>query len=168
MSSSAWNGELPFKPDTGIDAREFVRQNVVNRPAWEAAFDFLQKNDLAALPPGRYDLPAEGVYATVSDYPAKERDSCRYEAHRKYIDIQYVAGGAEYIELLPLRLISEEQRYDEEKDILFFEDKTQGEMLYADKNRFFVFFPEDAHKPCLKADWGGTVRKIVVKIPVKD
>jgi YhcH/YjgK/YiaL family protein len=167
MSSSIWNNGLPFKPDASINLYSFVEQNILNPEDWQAAYDFLKKNDPDKIPLGRYDLTENGAYATVSIYQTKNKDTAQYEAHRKYIDIQYVADGAEYIELLPLNLIKEEQKYDRENDVLFFESKTAGEMLYADKKHYFVFFPEDTHKPCLKVNTSDAIRKIVVKIPFK-
>lgn len=163
--ASEWKTVLPFEPDMNMDQRIFVEQNLKNKSAWKAAFDFLQNSDFAQIKEGRYELSEDGTYATVTDYETKEPDAALYEAHRKYIDIQYVASGEEYIEILPLSAITEEQKYNEKDDILFFEDKTKGTLLRADKTRFFVFFPDDVHKPCLKIDTTGKVRKIVVKIP---
>jgi YhcH/YjgK/YiaL family protein len=168
ITSSGWDSGLPFKPDAGMNKRMFVLQNQANANAWKAAFDFLQRNDLNELALGRYELSDDGTYAAISEYQTKDYASAKYEAHRKYIDIQYVAKGEEYIETLPLKQINEEQQYNPQADIMFFEDKTEGQMLLADQTRFFVFFPEDAHKPCLKVDSVATVKKIVVKIPFSE
>lgn len=168
FQSSVWSTQLEIKPDESIESckRQFVKENLVNPKAWKAAYDFLKDNDLKNLPDGRYELSDDGTYATVTEYMTKEPETAKYEAHRKYIDIQYVAAGEEYIEVLPLQMIDEEQNYDENADILFFESETQGDKLYADSTRFFVFFPTDVHKPCLKIGTSRIVKKIVVKIPL--
>jgi YhcH/YjgK/YiaL family protein len=163
--SSVWYSELPFKPDESINKRIFIKQNMANESAWESALNFLKKNDLNQLSPGRYELSDDGTYATISEYQTKEADTAQYEAHRKYIDIQYVIDGEEYMEIIPLAFIKEDQNYDPNADIMFFKDQTKGEILYADKTHFFVFFPEDVHKPCLKIDAVKNVRKLVIKIP---
>jgi len=36
----------------------------------------------------------------------------------------------------------------------------------ADPDKFFVFFPEDVHRPGLKVDSIAPVRKIVVKVRI--
>jgi len=69
---------------------------------------------------GRYDLGG-GVYSTITDYFTKESSTVNYEAHRRFIDIQYVSRGMEYIGLTSLNdIISIIQPYDDEKDIEFF------------------------------------------------
>jgi len=120
------------------------------------------------MAPGKYDLTTDGVYATVSDYITKDIDTVFYEVHRKYIDIQYVVSGREYIAITTLENIdSVKQVYDEVNDIEFFQ-KTDDRFVLADSTKFFVFFPSDPHKPCLKVDENSKVRKIVVKIPIKE
>ncbi|MDR2118081.1 MAG: YhcH/YjgK/YiaL family protein [Tannerellaceae bacterium] len=162
--SSVWYSGLPCKPDESINRRLFVRQNRINRKAWKFAFDFLKK-DLKSLSPGRYELSDDGTYAVISEYRTKEPDTAKYEVHRKYIDIQYVIEGEEYIEVIPVSQMKEKQDYDAQADILFFEDSVKGKLLHAGTAHFFVFFPEDAHKPCLKIVTVKQVKKVVVKIP---
>lgn len=167
ISKSAWYKELAMKPDKSINQELFVLQNERNGKAWQVAFDFLKKNNLNELALGRYDLSDDGIYATVSEYETKEHETAKYEAHRKYIDIQYVSKGEEYIDLLPMNEITENPDYDEQADIMFLEGKP-GTRLHADKEHFFVFFPDDVHKPCLEIGKTAMVRKIVVKIPWND
>ena len=84
------------------------------------------------------------------------------------IYIQYVPSGKEYIGLTSMENIEATvQPFDVEKDIEFFQ-KPDEKMLLADSSRFFVFFPSDGHKPCIKVDENEKVRKVVVKIPIKE
>jgi YhcH/YjgK/YiaL family protein len=164
IKSSQWITDFPFRLDKNIDSKSFYVQNKRNEAEWNAAYNFLKSNDLSQMPTGRYDLTPKGTYATVTDYQTKEHETAKYEAHRKYIDIQYVAYGEEYIDILPLSEIKEEAEYDAEKDIVFYNGHLR-KRLKATNKEIFVFFPEDAHKPCLKIDTVKPVRKIVVKIP---
>ena len=159
---------IPISPDARTDKRMFIRQYLSSEKDWQVAYQFLQRTDLGDIKEGKYDLNNNGTYATITDYQTKHWDSARYEAHRKYIDIQFVVSGDEYIELIPLKKLEEQPDYDSIADIMFFELKKEGEMLYADPTRFFIFFPEDAHKPCLQTDSVKTVRKLVVKVPYID
>jgi len=156
--------ELGCKPDASINMQQFEGQIAKNGEAWQAALDFFKNENLSELENGRHDLSA-GVYVAVSEYETKDPAVARYEVHRKYIDIQYVAAGEEYIEVLPMDNFKEEQEYNEEKDIVFFMANPEGKKLYADKNLFFIFFPDEAHKPCIRIDNARKVKKIVVKIP---
>ncbi len=107
----------------------------------------------------------DGTFVTVTDYFTK--DSAHFEAHRKYIDIQYVANGQEYILITPLDGKTEVTPYDEKKDIELF-DKDRYPRHLANKDNFLVLFPEDGHKPCIKVNGDDSVRKIVIKIPFKE
>jgi len=165
FNSSVWIKDFSKKVDSSINKKEFVIQNVLNSKSWTAAYKFLNKNDLANMPIGRYELLNDGTYATVTDYLTKDADTAFFEAHRKYIDIQYVAKGEEYIRLTTLDLpLLIHKPYNDEKDIEFF-SKNKSKQLLATPKTFFVFFPSDAHMPCLKEKNNAFLRKIVIKIP---
>jgi len=152
-------------PDSSINIQLFVEQYNLNPKSWIIAFKFLKENDLVNMPVGRYNLLADGTYASVTNYITKDPDTALFEAHKKYIDIQYVPVGREYIGLTSLDNIQEiVQEYDAEKDIEFF-IKFDATQRLANNEKFFVFFPEDGHKPCLKVDTNSQVKKVVVKIP---
>lgn len=162
--TSPWNTELSMKPDASINKRLFVEQNILNPDSWDAALKFLKEKDLNALKPGRYDLLDDGTYVNIDEYVTK--DSAHFEAHRKYIDIQYLAKGKEYIFVTSLEPPKQHeiQPYDEAKDIEFFDKEEYTPYLLSPDN-FMVFFPTDAHKPCMKVDTNEVVRKVVVKMP---
>ncbi len=164
FSTSPWSTELGITPDTSINKRLFVEQNILNPASWEAAFTFLKEEDLNALALGRHELSDDGTYVNIQEYTTK--DSAHFEAHRKYIDIQYLAKGKEYIFVTPLEPDKqiEIQSYDVTKDIEFFDKEEYTPYLLSPDN-FMVFFPTDAHKPCMKVDTNEYVRKVVVKIP---
>lgn len=163
MDIQDWK-EMACKPDASVNMQQFEEQLSKNVDAWQAALDFMKKEDLSTLENGRYDLSG-GTYIAVSGYDTKDPEKAKYEVHRKYIDIQYVPEGEEYIEVLPMSHFKEEQNYNAEKDIIFFEENPPGTKLYADKEHFFIFFPDEAHKPGLKINTSAKVKKIVVKIP---
>lgn len=163
FEKSDWN-QLSIKPDASIDKRGFVEQAVLNPEAWQAAYEFLKAGNFDNKELGRYELDENGTYANIQEYMTK--DSSHFEAHRKYIDIQYLAKGKEYIRVSSMdNITSQVSEYDESKDIEFF-DKEEYTNQLLDGSNFLVFFPKDAHMPCMKADSNMIVRKIVVKIPV--
>lgn len=164
---SKWCVDFPYKVDQSTNIVEFYKQYKNNRTEWEAAYSFLVENNLTEMKTGRYELTEKGTYATVTDYLTKDHNSAKYEAHRKYIDIQYVASGEEYVDILPLSSITEFSEYDPERDIVFF-NGYEGKRLHAHNKKIFFFFPENVHKPCLNVGESKKVRKIVVKIPVAE
>jgi len=160
---SKWN-ELPVKPDQSINKRLFTEQNILNPASWEAAYNFLKAGGFNEKELGRYELLNDGTYANIEEYVTK--DSSFFEAHRKYIDIQYLAVGKEYVRVTSLdNIISVKSPYDDLKDIEFFEKNSYTEHLLNGHN-FMVLFPRDAHMPCMKADSAMHVRKVVIKIPM--
>ena len=61
------------------------------------ALEFLRDTDLAALSLGRHELDGDRLFALVQEYTTKPIEQCKWEAHRRYCDVQFVARGAEFI-----------------------------------------------------------------------
>jgi len=149
-------------PDASINFKR-VSDHYKHFPErWNIAFNFLQNNDLSALPLGRTDL-SNDVYVAVSEYTTKNPEDAFFESHREYIDLQYIISGKEYIGLSNDISIPLKSEYDSKKDIAFY-NFDGGKMLLATTDKYFIFFPEDIHRPCIKVDGQSVVKKIVVKI----
>jgi YhcH/YjgK/YiaL family protein len=164
FATKAWSAGWNVTPDASINKKEFAIAYFKNKQRWESAFKFLKTNDLLKLELKRYDIDGDNLYATVSEYPSKNEETTRFEAHRKYIDIQYVISGKEIMNIAPLSTAKEVVTpYDATKDIEFLTvDKINK--LIATPSNFFIFFPEDAHRPGLKDGVSSNVRKIVIKV----
>ena len=103
--------------------------------------------------------------AIVSEYTTKEENENGYEAHRKWIDIQYLLKGCENIYCLPLEYLKETKAYDASKDAAFYEEAgVSGQEIQVGNGYFAVFFPQDGHKPGLCVGGRETVKKVVVKV----
>lgn len=133
-------------------------------PRVRAALEFLATTDFAAMEPGRHDLDGDRVYALVQQYETRPREKGKWEAHRRYIDIQYVAAGIETMGYAPLDRLTVTQPYAEDKDCLLLAG--EGSFLTVPEKTFVVFFPQDAHMPCLACTAPVPVRKVVVKVAV--
>ena len=59
------------------------------------AFHYLQNTDLSKIEPGRYEIDGSNVYALVQQYETKAKEKGRWEAHRRYMDVQYLVRGVE-------------------------------------------------------------------------
>lgn len=135
---------------------------------FKAAFKFLQETDFS-----QYNEPCEipiigrDVYAQVQLYTTKPVEECKFEAHRVYYDIQYMADGEEYMGFTPLKNLEEDTGYDAGNDLEFFKmPKTYGR-LYLQTGDFAVVSPEDGHMPRCIGEKSRPVKKIVVKVRVK-
>ena len=161
--TSPWN-DLPMKLDTVVNIRMFAEQNILNPRSWKAAYKFLSKHDFNRMELRNYPLCDDGTYASITEYQTK--DSSHFEAHRKYIDIQFLVKGKEYVYITPTENSGKKiiKDYNPENDAeLFDQDTCTRHMLYP--GNFMVLFPNDAHKPSIKVNNNEKVRKVVVKVP---
>lgn len=129
-------------------------------------YEFLKNTDLKSLPLGRVDIEGEEVFASVQEYTTMPADTCRYESHNEYFDIQYVAEGEEQFGYAKRDGLAEEAPYNEADDIVFFKEPVQGGTVLLKAGDCAVVAPEDAHKPRCQAGTPCKVRKIVVKVKV--
>lgn len=133
-------------------------------PWLDVAIDAIEQTDLAQLQEGRADVRGEDVYYMVQAPALKPREETRWEAHRRYVDIQISLSGGEIIGYLPVEQVSGWQAYDEAKDILYANDNSPGILLAMEKNTFCILFPKDAHRPCERSGTLQRGRKVVVKV----
>ena len=100
----------------------------------------------------------------VQRYKTKDASEGKFEAHRKYIDIQAVLKGKEIIGYANIDSLKENVPYKE--DIVFFETPDDYNEVKLQDGMFTVLFPEDAHMPLLDYNGKNDVVKIVVKIKI--
>lgn len=128
------------------------------------ALKFLHDTDLSALPVGRIEIDGDHLYALVQEYTTKPADQGNWEAHRRYIDIQYVQQGQERMGFANLAAMSLGD-YVPEKDFLPMSGK--GNFVDVFAGAFVIFFPQDGHMPGLCVDAAEPVRKIVLKVQLE-
>lgn len=126
-------------------------------------FEWIKNNDLENMPDGRYELDKIN-YANLQSYETK--DDAPYEAHRDYIDIQFMVVGEELSGVTDYSNCSTKEEYNKEKDIEFLINNENEEFYKIKEDEFFVFFPHDAHKPAIKVDTNKKVKKVIVKVHV--
>ncbi|MBU0995054.1 MAG: YhcH/YjgK/YiaL family protein [Proteobacteria bacterium] len=128
-----------------------------------AALKYLYENDFQKVSPGRYAIDGDDMFFIVSDYQTRKANECHLEAHQKYIDVQYMEKGEEWIGYAPLENQVPLCPYNDETDLAFFEGADS--FIKLKKGMFAIFFPEDLHMPGT-ADVSSPVRKVVVKIKI--
>lgn len=115
-------------------------------------------------PDGRQVLDGVDLFALVQSYETAPATEKRFEAHRRYLDIQYVAVGTERILHAPASPLQVETPYSEADDILFFAEPGVSSSLLLRAGDFAIFHPSDAHKPGCMAGGRTQVKKVVVKV----
>ncbi|MCL2480024.1 MAG: YhcH/YjgK/YiaL family protein [Treponema sp.] len=131
---------------------------------FKKVFEFINKTNLENKAAGRY--PLEGsVYYLVQEYETKPESEGFFEAHRKFIDLQYIARGSERHNFTNISALKLKTPYDDEKDFAAYEG--QGNSLVLNRGFFAIYYPDDAHMPNLKAGSAPEkMLKVVFKIPV--
>lgn len=128
-----------------------------------AGLDYLAGFD-PSTPDGKVELDGTDLYAAVQSYDTAPGAEKKWESHRRYLDIQYVASGTERILHAPTGLLAPRTEYNDQKDVLFYEDPDAASSLLLRPGDFVVFWPGDAHKPGLMAGAREAVKKVVVKV----
>jgi len=126
-------------------------------------FEFIVNTDLNLIEPGKYEIDSDKIFAIVQEYDTKEESDCVLEGHHKYIDIQYVIKGVEFMGFTPLtnQVVVEENL---DKDYTFYKGETS--MFRVEEGMFTLFFPEDLHRPGVKVNQISKVKKVVVKVKI--
>ena len=78
----------------------------------EQALTFLRTTDFTGMEPGKVAIDGDRIFAEIQEYTTKDPKDCRFETHRKYYDIQYVAEGEEFFGYIPLSELEEDTGYD--------------------------------------------------------
>jgi YhcH/YjgK/YiaL family protein len=130
-----------------------------------AAFDYLRHTDLLALPSGRVEIAGPELYAAVHEYHGKgPNEPLIYEAHRKYIDVQYIIRGCERMGITHLKNVAITKPFDEAIDALL--GTAEGDIITVPAGSFVVFYPHDLHAPGISGGGDAAIKKIVVKVAV--
>ena len=132
-------------------------------PGFRQAFEYIHQTDLSAISAGKYEIDGENIYALIQIYNTKPRKQGVWEAHRRYIDLQYVIQGAEKIGYANISHLSQ-GTYDPARDFLPLQG--EGDFLTLQEGHFVILMPEDAHMPGIALDSPSPVKKMVVKIAV--
>jgi YhcH/YjgK/YiaL family protein len=152
----------PMVVDTLAQCRRYTSLS----PRFAAAFEFLRKLP-ADQPSGRIELDGDNCFALVQSYTTKPHAAAKFEAHRKYIDIQFIQAGRETILWSPLAELTEVvQPHDAAKDIAFYATPARVTPVNLHAGELTIFFPEDGHAPGLELAGPAEVRKVVMKICV--
>ena len=115
------------------------------------------------IPTGRVTVN-ENDYANVEEYITKTHDKCRFEAHKKYADIQILLSGKERLDYSGLNGTITEP-YNDDRDIMFL-DSEETSTVFLDGTNFVMYLPQELHRPQMCVSNPEKVKKIVVKVKI--
>jgi len=133
-------------------------------PLFKAAFDYIRNTDLLAAPCGKTELMGKQLIAIIQTYDTMPAEQEQMEAHRQYIDIQYIISGSEKVGhslLTKDHVISRE--YNAQEDYLLVPNTPDFFSLFG-RGNFMIFYPHDLHMPCIQVEGPSNVKKLVLKV----
>lgn len=110
--------------------------------------DFLAKLDYNNLPKGKVTIDGEDVYVNFIEARGKTRSEAILETHNKMIDIQIVFDDIEEIGWTSRMNLPEVEYHDNDDYSLYIGPEPQ-QYIQLSPGNFVLFFPEDAHAPCI-------------------
>lgn len=135
-------------------------------PSFAKINEFLRSEDLEALEPGRYEIDGDRLFVSIQQYETEAADKRPWECHRKYLDLQYVISGEEYIYVAPLDHLTECSSYDEQGDCILSNCDCPASALLLHAGDCVLLSPEEAHKPKCSVAGSSSVKKAVIKIAI--
>ncbi len=115
--------------------------------------------------PEEVELKGRDLFVRPSSFMTRDADSARFEAHRVYADVQYVAEGVERMQFAPASALKTVTPYDAAKDIEFFTAEIFVSDIVVPAGYAVVFFKGEAHRPCCHyAKTPSKVKKLVFKV----
>lgn len=133
-------------------------------PRIEKALKYLLQTDFEQLENGKYAVDGDDVFAIVNEFETRDKADCEIEAHRKYIDIQYIVRGVEMFGYAPLAGHVPIKEYDEANDVAIYKEEVSYIKLEA--GMFILFLPSDLHQPEVRQYEPVVVKKVVMKIKI--
>ncbi len=105
------------------------------------------------------------IKARVMTYHTKDISEVVFEAHKKYIDIQFTLSGEEGIGWVPEVMARIKTEYNPESDAGFYTVSSEGlNVIWNVPGQFMVLFPGEVHGAGVRV---GNVVKAVKKCVVK-
>lgn len=118
---------------------------------------------LTTMEPATYPLSGGGK-VMVQQGTTKSNVGMEIEAHRNFLDIQYIVKGQETVGWAPLETLTPSGEYNPAKDKGMYTGHC--DYMVIGEGYCYVVYPEDGHMPGVHLDTPSEYQKIVVKLAV--
>lgn len=145
-----------------VDRIERFQQYSRSVPEIYEAMKFAEKVKKENIPVGKYAL--ENGFVLVQEGTTRPFDEADFEVHRKYLDIQILVSGTEYVEYADIKDLKTKVPFDEEKDLELMEGS--GSKIQIKPDMFYILYPSDGHKPCCHEGIPTNYKKVLAKIKI--
>ena len=105
------------------------------------------------------------IFAIEQVYMSREFHLCKYESHKKYIDLHYIAQGEEMHYVSNVNKLKLEEKYNKEGDFFLYESGAKHNGKIFTQEEIAIYSPSDAHMTSVQVENSELVVKTVIKIP---
>ena len=150
-----------------IDTLENMKNYSSLLPCLGDCEKFIAKCRAEKLECGKYEICGKELFASVQSYTSKDPAVSKTEAHREYIDLQFILSGTEEMLMADVNTLElVEEKYSAGVDCAFYKGELTTRTVLS-KDCFAILFPSDAHCPGVMHKAPEVIEKIVFKIKVK-
>lgn len=147
---------------------DILKENIFNGKIKQGLeyLSWMNKDFLFSKPEGYFEkneVFGQDIYALHQVSKTKPVKEARFEAHREYIDLQYIWEGQELITITDRGNLTVLIPYNKQKDIQFF-GYFPATSLIMKPGMLAVFYPYDVHAPGINFKRRQLIRKTVVKV----
>ena len=132
-------------------------------PKLPTALKVMEEHKENWKPEERY--PFDGGVVFFQSGQTKALEDSQFEAHRKFVDVQVVLEGAEYVALEDLSNLEVVIPYSDERDVEKYIAETEHFMKIT-AGMAYVCFPWDGHKAVFHIDKPLKFTKAVIKLEI--
>lgn len=145
-----------------VDRIERFQQYTRSVPDIYEVMKFAEKVKKENIPVGKY--PIQNGFVLVQEGQTRKFEEADFEVHRKYLDIQILVSGTEYVEYADIKDLTTKVAFDEEKDLELMDGA--GCKIQIKPDMFYVLYPSDGHKPCCHEEISTNYKKVLAKIKI--
>lgn len=129
----------------------------------DKAIAYIKNTDFSNMTVGRHEVD-KTMFLLVNEYQTQENNLGILEAHKSYIDLQYILEGSENIEYESFNNQIIHTEYNTVDDYILFQNTKNKSQIQFNAGMFAILFPDDLHLPGITNKNISSVRKIVLKV----
>ena len=132
---------------------------------FKAAYKWLAENDIKNMEDGKYVI-TDGVFAMVQRYETLDFAEARFESHKEYFDVQYIAEGKESFGMALVKDCKLNESVPD-NDVYFYDTPEFYTQVNLKAGDLIVVPPEEVHQPraCYNNEKMPVI-KVVVKVKI--
>lgn len=141
--------------------------NEVTRKRCLDAVSFLSQLKEEDLTLGKH-IVNDDFYYSVQEYETDGNEKKFYESHIKYIDIQLLLSGEEFMQVTDIKGLQVIQPYNDETDCILYNPSNNASGTILRPGSVMILYPKDGHRSMCLNNNNSLVKKIVGKLSLNN